>query len=276
MYTSTICGTSPTTGTGTIDDTPSAGVRDSHEIPNRGPKRSTTSGPTLCVRAMWDRASSAGRRGGGTPCRAPSCPVPVGCPSARRWPTSWRQAWLAFACGALAEGLDDACTSTRRAYAGIVVSLGDYVLNGGEVASSWRWSRQSSDSSRGGRQCRVARRGGPRGRPARVSRLHQTSRSGRPRHRASRAADPVRQPLRDRAISPTAAGAHRPPTDLLRPSATGGALAALTATAWPPLPMPPNSHPPTRLLGRPGRANDGTSCHSSKPRRRARRGHGIQ
>ena len=110
-----------------------------------------------------------------------------------------------------------------------VVSLGDYVLNGGEVAVLAMVEAivrlvpgvVGNAESLVEESTRTA---------CSVSRLHQTSRLGRPRHRASRAADPVvRQPLRDRAVAtPTAAGAHRrPPTRPAPPLGHGRRLAAL-------------------------------------------------
>ena len=59
----------------------------------------------------------------------------MGCHSPRRWPAASRQEpWLAFACGRY-EGIDERVYEhAERRMPVTVVSLGDYVLNGGEVA----------------------------------------------------------------------------------------------------------------------------------------------
>ena len=154
---------------------------------------------------------------------APHRPGPVGCPSGRRWPR---------VDGGGVVGPSPAGRLGRRARRArvrgaaermpvTVVSLGDCVLNGGEVAvlamveaivrlvpgvvgNAESLVEESTDGL------------------LEYPVYTQTSHLGRPRHRASRAADPVvRQPLRDRAVAtPTAAGAHRrPPT---RPASTLG------------------------------------------------------
>ena len=81
------------------------------------------------------RRRARGRRGEAGPCRTSSCPARVGCPSRRPWPARWRRSrgWRSPAGATRAS--TSACTSTPRSRMPVtVVSLGDYVLNGGEVA----------------------------------------------------------------------------------------------------------------------------------------------
>ena len=90
-----------------------------------------------------------------------------------------------------------------------VVSLGDYVLNGGEVAVLAMVEAVGRLRARRHRQRRVARRGVARGRPARVPRLHQAPRVERPRGAAGA---PLGQPRRHRRVAARAAArAHRRP-----------------------------------------------------------------
>ena len=83
--------------------------------------------------------------------------------------------WLAFACGRY-EGIDERVYEYAADDLGLevsVVSLGDYVLNGGEVAVLAMVEAVARLLPGRHRQRRVARRGVARGRPARVPRLHQ-------------------------------------------------------------------------------------------------------
>ena len=86
--------------------------------------------------------------------------------------------WLAFACGRY-EGIDERVHDEARERMPVsVVSLGDYVLNGGEVAVLAMVEAVARLHARRHRQRRVAGRGVARGRPAGVPGLHQAARSG--------------------------------------------------------------------------------------------------
>ena len=142
----------------------------------------------------WAEALEHGRRargpvgrGGGAAPRRPR--ARAACRSRQALARSLAdEPWLAFACGRY-EGIDERVYEhAARPDAGRrSVSLGDYVLNGGEVAVLAMVEAVGRLLPGRRRQRRVARRGVARGRPARVPRLHAAGLLGRRGHGARRA-----------------------------------------------------------------------------------------
>ncbi len=101
-------------------------------------------------------------------------PTPSGSRSPRRSPGSWPRATTWSSRAAATRASTSGCSTTRATRAEVrEISIGDYVLNGGEVAAlvDHRGRRAAAPGLHG--QPRVARRGVPRGRAAGVPRLHQ-------------------------------------------------------------------------------------------------------
>ena len=126
--------------------------------------------------------------------------------SARRWPASCpTRERLVFAVRPLRGDRPAGRSTTPRPGAEVVeVSLGDYVLNGGEVAALADHRGGGPAAARLHGQRRVAGRGVARGRAAGVPRLHAAGLVARPR-RARGAA--VRRPRGDRGLAPRAGAA---------------------------------------------------------------------
>ena len=116
--------------------------------------------------------------------------------------------YLVFCCGRY-EGIDQRVIDHTRTRAEVLeLSLGDYVLNGGEVAVMAMIEAADPPRPGHGRQPRQPARGEPRRRPARVPELHEARRLARPRDPAGAA---LRQPRRDRRLAPRAAARAHPP-----------------------------------------------------------------
>ena len=139
------------------------------------------------------RRARPGRRHAGRPDARPAAR------SRRPWPASWpRGPRLVFACGRY-EGIDQRVLDHAATRAEVVeVSLGDYVLNGGEVAALAVTEAVVRLLPGLHGQPRVDRGGVPRGRAAGAPRLHPAAVLARP-GRARRAAR--RRPCRDRRLA---------------------------------------------------------------------------
>ena len=155
------------------------------------------------------------------PVRAPrwSCRRRPGRRSPRRSRASWpTREHLVFACGRY-EGIDQRVADDAAArFEVLELSVGDYVLNGGEVAALAICEAVVAAAARVHGQPRVAGRGVARGRPARGAGLHQARVVARPRRPAGAA---QRRPRRDRAVAPASSRVRRTAQrrpDLLSPS----------------------------------------------------------
>ena len=161
-------------------------------------------------------------------------PRPVGRSPRRSRPSSPRTEHLVFACGRY-EGIDQRVVDDAAARMEVrELSIGDYVLNGGEVAALAIIEAvvRLLPGFMGNAESLVG--GVPLRRPAGVPRLHQAGELARPRG-AGRAA--VRRPRADRRVAPrpVRAADHRAPTRPGRtPRTPSSSAPSPPRSRWPP------------------------------------------